>query len=284
MIFYLLIRCIKDFLKTKIVVLVTHQLHFLSNSTKILVLNQYRSQTFDNLEMLLKSGLDYATLVDQHQTVNKEQESDDLTEKSSRSKGVSTNLTPKTKSFRSSMRRLSLKSNTSAISDLHIDSPIFQNLDNLSEEEQKTGSVPGRVYWNYFKIGSGIVFAFFTLIFNIASQIFHSSNDMWLAHWTNRLSNLNKSPSIDFNNASVSAQSSDLWNFVSPTDMSSSILLYFTLVTVLFFTTLLRAIFYFQMSYRASISLHISMLDKILKTPIHFFEENPAGKTNKIRL
>ncbi|XP_074597589.1 ATP-binding cassette sub-family C member 4-like [Brevipalpus obovatus] len=275
-------RCIKDFLKAKIVILVTHQLHFLSNyPTKILVLNQYRGRIFNNLEMLLKSDLKCASLVDSHTASKKEHEHDDSAQKSSRNKEIPISLASKSvMSLRSSGRRLSLKSNASTISDLHMNLPVFQDLDGLPEEQQKTGSVRGKIYWDYFKLGSGISFAISTFIVNIASQILYSSNDMWLAHWTDRLSNLSNSPAkfIDSNYTISSDHSSGVWNIVPASDISRNILLYFTLVTVLFLTTLLRAIFYFQMSYRASISLHNSILEKILKSPICFFEENPAGR------
>ncbi|XP_074597590.1 ATP-binding cassette sub-family C member 4-like [Brevipalpus obovatus] len=274
-------KCIKEFLKSKAVILVTHQLHFLSKSNKILVLDQGRGQQFDDLDAVFNSGSNFASIINLSKPANESKSSGK--ELVIEDESIQPRSSSRKKSLRrmsESLRKMSTRSNISVMSNLHIQSPEDLTLSAPPEEEQSSGAVSGKTYWTYFEAGSGLLFAFSTLLINIISQAFYSITDVYLAHWTNGLSmskDLKLSEPLNVTNPMID-DSTSIWDIVPPTDVGSNILIYTALMIALFLTTILRAILYFQMSYRASISLHNSIFNKILRSPMQLFEENPVGR------
>jgi ATP-binding cassette subfamily C (CFTR/MRP) protein 4 len=68
------LRCITEYLKTKTVVLVTHQIHFIKKATKILVLKEGRPLAFGSYDQLCESGVDFISLISEEKSVNEQKE------------------------------------------------------------------------------------------------------------------------------------------------------------------------------------------------------------------
>lgn len=271
------------FLKSKTVILVTHQLHFLSKSNKILVLDQGRGQEFEDLDTIFNSGSNFASIIKLSKPANEPKSSNKELSNEEHPENIQRRSNSTTISLRrvsESLRKMSTRSAVSIMSELHIQSPEDLTLSAPAKEEQNSGAVSGKTYWTYFEAGSGLLFAFGTLLVNIISQAFYSITDVYLAHWTNGLSTVKDFKFSETMNETIlmADNSVSIWNIVPPNDVGSNILIYTVLMIALFATTILRAVLYFQMSYRASISLHNSIFNKILRSPMQLFEENPVGK------
>ncbi|XP_074600378.1 ATP-binding cassette sub-family C member 4-like [Brevipalpus obovatus] len=282
-------RCIKDFLKSKIVVLVTHQLQFLSNSDKILFLGHKRGQLFSSLDDFLTSGVEVASSIVGDKT-NKDEKKSNIEPRTEACRADL--LSPRKVSVRnrrkssytrrySSVSRASIATDTDPGFDLNLE--IEEQEPALAEEKGQSGTVSGKTYWKYFKAGAGLWFGFLVLLVNLIAQVLFSVNDMWLAHWTNSLSKKQLEPLKDdseflSSNISSNGQESSFFDTFSSSDTTTNTIIYFILVLGLFITTLLRAAMFFQMTFRASINLHNLIFYRILRCPMQMFEENPVGR------
>ncbi|XP_074600380.1 ATP-binding cassette sub-family C member 4-like isoform X2 [Brevipalpus obovatus] len=248
-------RCCKEYLKNKVVILVTHHLHFLPRADKILVLSQGKAQCFNSSEELEKSGLDVANMIATEEAAATVQAA------------KSTPAFKRLDSFRS-MESLKMDGE-----DL-----IPENVPEINEERRKKGAIPARIYWTYFKSGSGVFLVIITLFFNIVSQVLFNSNYLWLADWTNRVSK--RAHMIHDGNVSIPFTNS---SFPVPgkTSLESekhNIMIYSALVVGLFISTFLRSTLFFFMCNRASVNLHNSIFARILRSPMTLFESNPVGR------
>lgn len=237
--------------------MVTHHLHFLPRADKILVLSQGRAQCFNSSEELEKSGLDVASIIATEETSTAVQ-----------SQTKATSPYKRQDSFRS-MESLMMMDGEDVIPD---------NVPEIDEERRKKGAIPARIYWTYFKSGSGVFLVIITLFFNIVSQVLFNSNYLWLADWTNRVSKkahmiLDGNVTIPFTNSSFPIPAK-----TSLESEKHNIMIYSALVVGLFVTTFLRSTLFFFMCNRASVNLHNSIFARILRSPMSLFESNPVGK------
>ncbi|XP_074596214.1 ATP-binding cassette sub-family C member 4-like [Brevipalpus obovatus] len=255
-------KCIKNFLSSKTIILVTHQLHFLSSSSKILILDQGKCEIFDSLDAIFKSVTNVGSILRLRKSISDNSEIPRLRPEKTRKPSLADSLRRKSLFVQDSPRRMSSYSTggmsiVSKISSLPEGDFIdVTNEPEVVEEKQKSGSFGGKTYWTYFRAGSGVFSAFFAFLVNIISQILFSANDMRLANWTNRLSALHTLPKDPLVNV---GKNDTFLEFKSR-------------------TTLLRGALFFQMTYRASITSHDTIFKKILRSPMQMFEENPVGK------
>ncbi len=56
-------RCITEYLKSKTVILVTHQIQFIQKASKILVLKEGKPLAFGAYDELIESGIDFMSLI-----------------------------------------------------------------------------------------------------------------------------------------------------------------------------------------------------------------------------
>ncbi|XP_074597278.1 ATP-binding cassette sub-family C member 4-like [Brevipalpus obovatus] len=246
-------KCIKQYLRSKIVILVTHQIHFLKNSDKILALDRGKGKLFANFKEFQTSGPDMKSIFSKKEPDEK------------------LNLPP------SEMRRISTvsaKSRASIVSAI-LDNTLEDEHPTLAEESRKSGSVTGKTYWLYFKSGAGVTLGLLVLGSNVLSQLMFSANDIWLASWTNQLSSislLNKSDT-----GAMALENHSLFN-IDPLDLTSNMIIYTLLIIALFAATMARSTLFFHMCSRSSVRLHDSIFYQLLRAPMQVFEENPLGR------
>ncbi|XP_074600383.1 ATP-binding cassette sub-family C member 4-like [Brevipalpus obovatus] len=281
-------RCIKDFLMPKIVILVTHQLQFLSKSNKILLLDQKKGKLFSSFDDFLASGAEVMSSIPSDETLVEEKKSNlevktEMFEAAVLKPG---NSIIRNRRSSSCVRKYSIISRASIVSDMDpgYDFKSEEKGPALTAEKGQSGTVSGKTYWKYFKAGAGLWFGFLVLLVNLIAQVLFSVNDMWLAHWTNSLSKkqlkpMEEDPQVTISsNVSYSIRESSFFDIFSSSDTTTNIIIYCALVLGLFIATLLRAAMFFQMTFRASINLHNLIFYRILRCPMQMFEENPVGR------
>ena len=272
-------HCIKEFLAGKTVILVTHQLQFLPKSDTILVLEDGAIVASGSYDKLSKSGIDFLDIL------NREDFQDGDTESESEDRDanlVDANLPYANQNV--GARKQSLKKRRSSSKKSTKSGSIADGGAKNSgrEEEKKTeGGVTSRVYWDYIKSGASIPFALFCLGAAVVPQVIYQYTDLWLSKWTDSytfthaqnqstlVSNLNQAP----NNATTSATYHSI--IYKERD---NVLIYTGLMIATFIAALLRVISLFLLCLRASINLHDSILSKVLRCPLRFFETNPLGR------
>lgn len=157
-------QCLRDFLKEKTVILVTHQLQFLQYVDQIVIMAHGRVEAVGSYDNLKDRGLDF---VEHLETVRDETGSD------------AGNVSPS----RSGSRRGLSASRRSSIGSLY--SLEEETLESPMEVEEKRaeGSIGFTVYRKYFKAGGGYI-AFIVMVFLcVLSQLFASGGDYYINYW-----------------------------------------------------------------------------------------------------
>lgn len=143
--------CIRNFLKDKMRLLVTHQLQYLQSADKIIVMNDGQIQAQGDYKELLKSGIDFSKLFDN---------SDDDGEK----------------------RRIRSRQN-SEINDEKLETEDEEPL--IEKESQSSGSISTSVYWQYFKAGGNACVVFLLIIAFLVCQGAANGAEYFVTYWVN---------------------------------------------------------------------------------------------------
>ncbi|CAF1094580.1 unnamed protein product [Didymodactylos carnosus] len=164
-------KCIKGLLKRKICILVTHQIQYLKDATKIIVLNNGEGVAQGTYEELLKSSFSFAKLLeDIHQHEHNGASGDDK-RKISLSIDDSDERAENGPLLRTQSSRMSEDET---------------NNNYQAAETKATGVVKWHVFLDYFRAGAGLILGF-VLIFVVftSQQAVAIFSNWWLAKWSN---------------------------------------------------------------------------------------------------
>lgn len=152
-------QCVRGLLREKVVILVTHQLHYLQHVDQIVILSHGKVEAVGSYDSLRESGLDFAKLL----------------ESSGEEKGETDSL-QRTRSSSKLRRQSSDASNASLEEDQTTDAKP-------ADEARQQGKIGLSVYGKYFKSGGGLCFFYLTAMFFILAQILASGGDYYLTYW-----------------------------------------------------------------------------------------------------
>ncbi|XP_008195764.2 probable multidrug resistance-associated protein lethal(2)03659 isoform X1 [Tribolium castaneum] len=143
-------KCIKEFLRDKICILVTHQLQYLHNAEKIIVMEDGKIEMQGSYVELKTSGLDFTKLLSQFHTEEEIKEEE------------------KVRSLEHSIDDGGCE-----------DDPL------LEKEFMERGSIKTSHYLSYFKCGGGLCNAVLMLLVFVGAQVVASASDYYVAYWVN---------------------------------------------------------------------------------------------------
>ncbi|KAI7808003.1 multidrug resistance-associated protein 4 [Triplophysa rosa] len=247
-------QCICGILKEKPRILVTHQLQYLKAADQILVLKEGHTVARGTYSELLRSGVDFTSLLkkDEEDETSGEKEAP----RSPRSRTLSQN------SVRSQLSSvLSVKDEA--------DQLPAEAVHTMAEESRSEGNIGLRLYWKYFRAGANIVMLIFILLLNLLSQVSYILQDWWLAYWATEQEKLDTpSNTTSGMNASITQQ----------LDLNFYLGVYggLTVATVIF--DFMRSLIMFKALVISAQTLHTRMFNCILRTPVRFFDINPIGR------
>ncbi|CAF0825031.1 unnamed protein product [Rotaria sp. Silwood1] len=244
-------KAIKCYLQDKICILVTHQIQFLQDATKIIVLDNGRMVQMGTYVELLSSSSSFTRLLeDIHQYE---------------------------KHFRANIQK-----QKSIISSIQFEKDNEEGLINLHThiDKKQEGKIQWHVYKSYLKAGLGSVFGFIIILFIFTIQqatMMYSS--WWLATWSDdeshRYSSFNNCTSGTMEKVNNIRLMNDIeWN----AHRNERFYIYCILVGILLFLTFLRTIAAKLMCLNAGRILHNKMFQRIIRCPIYFFDTNPVGR------
>ncbi|XP_062542390.1 probable multidrug resistance-associated protein lethal(2)03659 [Armigeres subalbatus] len=282
-------HCMRDFLRGKVVILITHQLQYLQNADQIVILKHGKVEAVGTYDSLRDTGLDFAQLL----AAPGGKDEDDTTDTDSFKRSGSL--------YRRQSSDASMDSN---INEGDVSAPV------LNEEKRKEGSIGYGVYKSYFKASGGYIVITLLLMAFILSQLAASGGDYFLTYWVNKEESritvsdetlLNGSENnatepfvLDSQNATSLAASNStsllagafgtlldtIRQFTGSDDDDRQIDIYIfsalTVATVVI--TLSRSMFFFQAAMRASRKLHDAMFNGVTRATMYFFNTNPSGR------
>ncbi|KAB0372887.1 hypothetical protein FD755_015640, partial [Muntiacus reevesi] len=241
-------QCIRQALKEKITILVTHQLQYLKDASQILILKDGKMVERGTYSKFLNSGIDIFSLFEKG---NEQSEPPPV---------------PGTPTVISESLVQSLQSPRPSLKDAAPEDQETKNIQViLPLEDHLEGKVGFKTYVNYFTAGADWPVIIFLILVNIAAQVVYVVQDWWLALWANVQNDL-------FLRTYVKEHEDIVFILNWYLGVYSGL----TVSTVLFGIT--RSLLIFYILVNSSETLHNKMLETILRSPILFFNRNPIGR------
>ncbi|CAF1664496.1 unnamed protein product [Rotaria magnacalcarata] len=247
-------KSIKNYLRDKICILVTHQIQFLQDATKIIVLDNGEMVQMGTYEELLVSSPSFSQLLED---INQHKQEEPV---------------------------VSLVNQRSMIGSIHSEKENVEDEDMNSSsrnvETKQEGIVKWNVYLSYLRAGVGAILGviLILIIFSTQQTVAIYSN-WWLVAWSNeenrRHQNVTHCMSTQDNKTDKIRGFNDTeWN----THRNQRFYVFSVLVSILCFLILIRAVVCRLICLNAVRVLHNQMFKRIIRCPISFFDMNPVGR------
>ncbi|CAF0910972.1 unnamed protein product [Rotaria sordida] len=243
-------RAIKRYLRDKVCILVTHQIQFLQEATKIIVLHNGEMIQIGTYSELISSSTSFSYLLDDsHQ----------------QRLGISKHIQKQ-------------QSTISTIYSEKGDDDEEELMTNIDTKQE--GSVKWNVYSSYIRAGLGCIFGFFfILLILVAHQAILLYSSWWLATWSDdesrRYKTFNQCTSITNKNMNnLYSMTENEWNEYR----NRKFYIYCGITILLLLLTFLCTFTLKLMCLNAGRVLHNKMFQRIIRCPILFFDMNPIGR------
>uniref|UniRef100_UPI0037E8F146 ATP-binding cassette sub-family C member 4-like n=1 Tax=Semicossyphus pulcher TaxID=241346 RepID=UPI0037E8F146 len=248
-------QCICGLLKNKIRILVTHQLQHLRAADQILVLKEGHIMAQGTYSELQGSGLDFVSLL-------KSDEEQDARSRSADTDRLSLHSHNSLCSYNSLLPPESCKSSQLPAEAVHT----------LAEETRVDGNVGCRVYRTYFTAGCNYVVLFAILLLSIAAEAAYILQDWWLVYWAKEESANSTTIAVSIRNG-FNATRSD-----QDHKLTFHLTIYAGLTAAAVVFGYARSLVIFDSLVRSAQTLHNSMFNAVIRTPVRFFDVNPIGR------
>ncbi|XP_025993846.1 probable multidrug resistance-associated protein lethal(2)03659 [Solenopsis invicta] len=239
-------ECIDKYLRGKTRILVTHQLQYLTNVGKIIVLKDGAIQAQGTYDELGSMGIDFGRLLESQA---------DSDEKTSQPPSASVS--------RSNSRTASITS----LSSFETNGTSTQKEPEEVAETRTAGSISGQVFTDYFRAGGNWCIIFLVALLCILAQLTASGGDYFLSAWTKiEEKYMNKTDDVIVENPEAAFT------------RMQCIYIFTALIVLTICFTLIRSFFFFWTSMQASIHLHDRMFRSISRATMRFFNTNTSGR------
>ncbi|XP_023004008.1 ABC transporter C family member 2-like [Cucurbita maxima] len=232
-------KCIRGELRGKTRVLVTNQLHFLSQVDRIILVHEGVVKEEGTYEELYENGKLFQKLMESAGKLeeNTEEKEDGETSDNNKSSELAVNgtINDHAKDASPSKKRKEQKSVL------------------IKQEERETGVVSWKVLARYKNALGGLWVILILLLCYVLSETLRVSSSLWLSSWTDQ-SNMGSSETLFYN------------------------MIYASLSLAQVFVTLINSYWLIISSLYAARRLHDQMLSSILRAPMVFFNTNPLGR------
>nr|XP_014354031.1 PREDICTED: multidrug resistance-associated protein 4 [Latimeria chalumnae] len=254
---YLFEQCICGALRKKPRILVTHQLQYLTVADQILILKEGEMVGKGTYAELLRSGIDFASLL--------KNDEDDEQEVASTENSMINVARDRT------LSQMSVWSHSSSIQSHkeELTEPPGEVLHTaMAEETRSEGIVGWKIYKKYLMAGANCIVLLLVFLTNISAEVAYVLQDWWLAYWADEQGKLS---SNEYNQT----------NHTLDIDFYLGVYAGLTGATILF--GLMRSLLVFKILVDASQTLHSKMFKATLRAPVLFFDINPIGKLLHLR-
>uniref|UniRef100_A0A673JK08 Multidrug resistance-associated protein 4-like n=1 Tax=Sinocyclocheilus rhinocerous TaxID=307959 RepID=A0A673JK08_9TELE len=234
-------QCICGILKDKPRILVTHQLQYLKAANQILVLKEGHMVARGTYSELLRSGVDFTSLLKKDE---EEEGEKGEAPRSPRSRTLSQN---------------SVRSHSSSVLSVKDESDQLpaEPVHTVAEETRTEGTIGLHMYWKYFRAGANVLMLILLVLLNLLAQLDFSSSNISSTIGTNGTFGTNTTQELNL-------------------DFYLGIYAGLTGATVIF--GFMRFLIMFNALVNSAETLHNRMFNSILRTPVRFFDINPIGR------
>uniref|UniRef100_A0A673J693 Multidrug resistance-associated protein 4 n=1 Tax=Sinocyclocheilus rhinocerous TaxID=307959 RepID=A0A673J693_9TELE len=253
-------QCICGILKDKPRILVTHQLQYLKAANQILVLKEGHMVARGTYSELLRSGVDFTSLLKKDE---EEEGEKGEAPRSPRSRTLSQNSV---RSHSSSVLSVKDESDQLPVEPVHT----------VAEETRTEGTIGLHMYWKYFRAGANVLMLILLVLLNLLAQTFYILHDWWLSYWAT------EQEKLDFSSSNISSTIGTNGTFGTNTTQELNLDFYLGIYAGLTGATVIFGFMRFLIMFNALVNsaetLHNRMFNSILRTPVRFFDINPIGR------
>ncbi|XP_022215922.2 probable multidrug resistance-associated protein lethal(2)03659 [Drosophila obscura] len=244
-------QCMRGYLRSELVILVTHQLHFLEHADLIVIMEKGRISAMGTYSTMKRSGLDFAKLLTNPNNVDDAMDELEVAmcDQMDRLSVPSLSRRGSSKISRPTSRNNSFTSLSSMAESMAQEAALQM------QETRVEGKIGTGLYKEYLSAGSSWFMLSFMLFLCLATQILCSAADIFLSYWVDKNSN----------KAEMSSDPADMYYFAA-----------LNVAVVVF--TLVRTILFYKMAMRSSTTLHNAMYRGITRAAMYFFNTNPSGR------
>ncbi|XP_061393549.1 probable multidrug resistance-associated protein lethal(2)03659, partial [Musca vetustissima] len=248
-------QCMRQYLRDRIVILVTHQLQFLEQADVIVILDKGQVKAVGTYESMRQSGFDYAKLL-----LHKGDEDDGEDGADSDNNKIDDDQDAqkmKRQNSKARQRQISVTSVASTVESLQ-DAAAPKQV----EETREQGKVGWNLYKKYFGSSGSVLIVGLWMFFCIGAQALGSAGDYFLSYWVNK--NENKLHELD---ARVEVQT-------DPVD----IYIFSAINIAIIIFAMSRSVIFFNLASKSSTRLHNNMFVSVTRASMYFFNTNPSGR------
>ncbi|XP_046746905.1 ATP-binding cassette sub-family C member 4-like [Diprion similis] len=266
-------KCIKDFLKGKTRILVTHQLQFLGQVDDVIIIDRGKVMCQGTYDELAETSLF-------HELSSTEMEVDEVVKEAD-------------ESHENDVDDMAADATEDCTDELKKADKNTEESEDLNEEEIAKGRMSIQVYKGYFLAGGNPCMLILLIVIFIIAQVVANTSNYWLSYWTNHNS-IAAAPrsNVAINNGNASSQNIDVKNTIQAFAVIESlwfdesgrlstniaIQVYTTLIVANILLILTRSLLFMRTCMNASRNVHNSMFSNLLRAPMRFFNTNPAGR------
>ncbi|GCC24840.1 ATP-binding cassette sub-family C member 12 isoform X1 [Chiloscyllium punctatum] len=275
-------QCIKKALQKKTVILVTHQLQYLEHCDEILLLEDGKIKEKGKHELLMNENGHYASLINNYQ-MNQPNNSEENNVVPPSSEIENLNGTASDIEFKGlDNAAFDMTDETNDSADENVENAKTMKQDRnymkaqkeqlTKEEENQSGSVPGKTYHHYIMAGGGYIlflFVLFTFILIIASTTF---SGWWLSYW------IEEGAGPDCIAQRNNTTTGDCSSITNNPQLGFYQLIYGMSIVVIIVLSVIKGFVFTKFTLKASSSLHDNVFYKILHSPMKFFDTTPLGR------
>ncbi|XP_075988681.1 putative multidrug resistance-associated protein lethal(2)03659 [Anticarsia gemmatalis] len=263
-------ECIRNFLRDKATVLVTHHVQYAKHAHNVCVMRSGKIVAQGTYHELKNGVAEFEKLIEMGEKVEEEKQKQKTTYENQEAVEHSY-------SKLRSQRSMSEASQLSFNLDLECTDPKYEG------ESQKKGSVDNSVYVSYIRSGGSAFSMALLIVLFLLAQLFYSSTDVWLKEWVNMEEANSAAIASQKNVTAAGGTAQDVIFQDLPTNhfhltREQCLYMYGALIVVCIIFTWNKLVVFYNTCINASVALHDHMFRGVTSAPMWFFHHNPSGR------
>ncbi|XP_016663044.1 probable multidrug resistance-associated protein lethal(2)03659 [Acyrthosiphon pisum] len=259
-------KCIKNYLKEKTCILVTHQIQYLINVDQIVLMENGKVVTEGSYKELQTSGLHFTKLLESSTETAVLPGNDSKMDKSSNN-NIARSI--------SYIRRESILSVASSIEEIKFSEIITEPVEEA--ETRSSENISSNIYMSYIFAGGHLCKVIGLILVCICTQVLTSGGDYWITYWVNleeRVFGATK-PISQNNSTTVDSSVEQMQWIVS---RNTCIIVFAALTILIVLATLAESTLLVSVCTTASTNLHNEMFHAITRSTMNFLNKNSSGR------
>ncbi|CAH1738398.1 unnamed protein product [Aphis gossypii] len=262
-------KCIKNFLKEKTCLLVTHQTQYLTNVDQIVLMENAKVVTEGSYHKLQTSGLDFTKLFKPSTEIEVLPDNEHKMDKS-----YNNNIAHPT----SYIRQESILSVSSSIDENKFNDTITEPVE--IAETRSSGNTSFNVYFSYILAGGHVCKAICLIFVCCLTQVLASGGDYWITYWVNLEEHIfsTTKPLTPISNGTSTTVDPSVELIPWIVSRKTCVIVFAAITFSIILATLAESILLVSVCTTASTSLHNQMFNAITRSTINFLNTNSSGR------